>query len=83
MDNIDKLSYEEAFQQLEAIISALESGGLSLEESVEFYEQGRRLSAHCQTLLEEAKLKIRRVDDGGSIDQASQLPGFEIISVDP
>lgn len=68
MDSIDKLSYEAALQQLETIIAELESGRLSLEKSVEFYEQGRRLSAHCQTLLEQAELKIRQVDDGGNME---------------
>lgn len=68
MDSIDKLSYEAALQQLETIIAELESGRLSLEKSVEFYEQGRRLSARCQTLLEQAELKIRQVDDGGNME---------------
>lgn len=68
MDKIDNLSYEAAFQRLEAVITALESGELTLEQSVKFYEQGQRLSAHCQTLLEEAELKIRQVDDVGSIE---------------
>ena len=68
MDSIDKLSYEAALQQLETIIAELESGRLSLEKSVEFYEQGRRLSARCQTLLEQAELKIRQVDDVGNME---------------
>ena len=68
MDSINKLSYEAALQQLETIIAALESGRLSLEQSVEFYEQGRRLSARCQTLLDQAELKIRQVDDAGNME---------------
>ncbi len=68
MNSIDKLSYEAALQQLETIIAALESGRLSLEQSVEFYEQGRRLSARCQTLLDQAELKIRQVDDAGNME---------------
>ena len=64
MNDIEKLSYEEAWRQLEDIISELESGRPSLEKSVDLYEQGQRLSAHCQALLEAAELKIQRVDDG-------------------
>lgn len=67
MDSIDNLSYEEAYQQLESIIGQLESGELSLEKSVELYEQGQLLSAHCQKLLEDAELKIKQVDDTGEI----------------
>ena len=68
MDNIKTLSYEAAWQQLEAIISELENGEPSLEKSVALYEQGRQLSAHCQRLLEAAELKISRVDDLGEHD---------------
>lgn len=67
MDNIDTLDYEEAFRQLETIIAELESGGLSLEKSVELYGRGQRLSARCQILLEEAELKIGQVDDDGGL----------------
>lgn len=62
MDDIAELSYEEAFAQLETSVKLLESGDLSLEESVKMYEHGRRLSAHCQRLLEQAELKIGLVE---------------------
>lgn len=65
--NLDQLSYEEAYQQLESVIQQLESGELSLEQSVDLYEQGRLLSAHCQKLLEQAELRIKQVDDQGGI----------------
>ena len=65
MDDIAKLSYEAAYQQLEALVAQMESGALPLEESVKLYERGQRLSAHCQALLEEAELKIKLVDEAG------------------
>lgn len=65
--NIDNLNYEDAYQNLEEVIAQLESGELSLEESVNLYEQGKQLSAHCQSLLENAELKIKQVDDLGNI----------------
>ena len=65
MDDIANLSYEEAYQALEALVARMESGELPLEESVALYERGRKLSAHCQALLEEAELKIKLVDDAG------------------
>ena len=65
MDDIANLSYEEAYQDLEALVARMESGELPLEESVALYERGRKLSAHCQALLEEAELKIKLVDDAG------------------
>ncbi len=62
-DDIKKLGYEAAFQQLEDLVAQLESGEKSLEETVALYERGRQLSAHCQSLLEKAQLRVRQVDD--------------------
>ena len=61
MSNINELSFEEAYAQLEDVIGKLESGELSLDESVTLYEQGRQLSAHCQDLLDKAELRVRQV----------------------
>ena len=58
MDEINRLSYEEAYEELEALVARMESGELPLEKSVALYERGQRLAAHCQALLEEAELKI-------------------------
>lgn len=63
MDDIAKLSYEEAYQQLEALVTRLESGALPLEDSVALYERGQWLSRHCQSLLEDAELTIKRIDE--------------------
>ena len=65
--DIANLSYEEAYEQLEVVIAQLESGELSLLRSVELYEEGQLLSAHCQQLLENAELKIQQIDDAGTI----------------
>lgn len=65
MDELTNLSFEAAFQDLEALVARMESGNLPLEDSVKLYERGQRLSAHCQALLEEAELKIRLVDENG------------------
>lgn len=62
MRDIQSLSYEEAYQQLEAAVARLESGKLTLEEAVAVYERGQKLSAHCQALLEKAELRVTLVD---------------------
>ncbi len=64
----ENLSYEAAYEQLEGLVRRLESGELTLEESVALYAQGQQLSAHCQKLLEEARLKIQQVDDAGVVE---------------
>ncbi len=61
------LGFEEALRELEAIVSALEQGPATLEETLRLYERGVRLAAHCESLLEQAELRIqvlRRHEDG-------------------
>ena len=47
--------FEELLTELETIVKELESGSLSLEDSIEKYKKGMELSNTCKKLLEEAK----------------------------
>ena len=67
-DDIKMLGYEAAFHQLQDLVAQLESGEKTLEESVALYERGRRLSDHCQHLLESAQLRVRQVDETAPSD---------------
>ena len=58
---VETLSYEEAFNELEKIVSTLENETLSLEESLQFYERGQALSKHCAQLLEKAELRLQEI----------------------
>lgn len=58
------LSYEEAYQQLEKILNALESGDLSLEDSLKLYELGAALASYCARKLDEAELRVRQWQPG-------------------
>jgi exodeoxyribonuclease VII small subunit len=51
-------SFEVALKRLEQIVQRLEQGELSLEESLQLYEEGVRLSRLCHARLEEAEAKI-------------------------
>lgn len=64
---INDLSFETAFDELDTIVSRLESGELTLEESVGLYERGRKLSAHCQMLLDRAELRVSQLRDDDSL----------------
>ena len=50
--------FEEMMQELEAISKKLETGDLSLDESVSEFEKGMKLSKECSTILENAEKKI-------------------------
>jgi exodeoxyribonuclease VII small subunit len=63
----EKLNYEQAFEELEALVERLESGELALEESLALFERGQALSARCSELLEQAELKLKQLlpDESG------------------
>jgi exodeoxyribonuclease VII small subunit len=56
---IDKLTYEQAYAELEAVVSALETGEQSLNEALALFERGKGLTKHCAELLDKAELRIR------------------------
>lgn len=53
-----KVSFEDAYIELSSLVKKMESGELSLEESVSVYERGIKLKQYCESLLKEAELKI-------------------------
>ncbi len=61
------LTFEEAYTQLEEIAAQLESGDLSLDDSVALYERGQALARFCGELLDSAELRIQQINDTGEI----------------
>jgi exodeoxyribonuclease VII small subunit len=59
--DIASLSFEQALAELESIVQELESGQAPLERSIEMYERGARLKAHCEARLEAARLKVEKI----------------------
>lgn len=53
--------FEKAFQQLEKIVQRLESENLPLDESLQLFEEGVRLSRFCHQRLEEVEKKIETI----------------------
>lgn len=53
-----KNDFESSLTQLEEILSSMEEGGLSLEDSLKKFETGVKLTRHCQKLLEKAEQKV-------------------------
>lgn len=57
--------FETSIKELEEIVKALESGSVSLDESLELFEKGVKLTKSCQKLLDEAEKKVSvLVNDG-------------------
>ncbi len=66
-DEVELLSFEDALLELEQTVARLESGELSLDESLTLFERGRRLAAHCGRLLDNAQLRIEQLTEDGEI----------------
>lgn len=59
-DDTDGLGYEQARDELVAVVAKLEAGGLSLEDSLSLWEKGEALARVCQRHLDGAR---KRIDD--------------------
>lgn len=56
--DVSGLSYEEAREQLVKVVSQLEAGGVSLEQSLALWERGEALADHCEQWLEGARKRL-------------------------
>lgn len=56
-------NFEEKLKKIEKIVAKLESGDCGLDESIELYSEGTKLSAECKQQLEKARQKIEQLSD--------------------
>jgi exodeoxyribonuclease VII small subunit len=77
-DEVDmRNDFETALTQLQQIVTAMESGELSLQQSLELFEQGVRLSRECQDALQAAEQKVVLLTHSVVADAASDLASLE------
>lgn len=71
-----KPSFEKAIDDLEKIVTALESGDLSLDKALQKFEDGMRLSKYCNEMLDEAEKKVTLLmsDEEGQTTEAPFNP---------
>ena len=55
--------FEALYSRLEEAVTKLEQGGLTLEESLALYEEGMQLARRCQERLQQAELRITRLQE--------------------
>ena len=61
--NIDDLSFEEARDRMKKIIAFLEKGEMTLEEQIEAYEHGIKLTDHAENLLNSAERRAKSISN--------------------
>jgi exodeoxyribonuclease VII small subunit len=59
----DGEGFETLYKRLEESVAKLEGGNLSLEESLALYEEGMKLARQCQQLLQDAELRVTRLQE--------------------
>lgn len=57
-DNAQQPDFEASLEELESLVEALESGELSLAESLERFKRGVELSKHCHDMLDKARQSV-------------------------
>lgn len=57
----DTNTFEKSVDELDAIVSKMESGDLSLDESLKLFEKGVKLTRECQKTLADAEAKIEKL----------------------
>tara|TARA_B100001750_G_scaffold181961_1_gene150598 strand:+ start:292 stop:525 length:234 start_codon:yes stop_codon:yes gene_type:complete len=72
IDKKKSIDFEKSLKELERIVEELESGELSLEQSLKSFEQGIKLTRQCQSELERAELKVKKlVEENGELKTKS------------
>ena len=69
---VDELTYEQAFEELETIVTALETDEHPLEDALSLFERGQALANHCADLLDKAELKVQQLSGSELLDFDTQ-----------
>ena len=76
-DSSPVADFELSMQSLEDLVARMETGEMTLEESLAAYERGVGLYRHCQTALEQAELRVRLLSDPANPDDARPFDASE------
>ena len=64
---LDKLTFEEAMQELEKLVDSLDKGDVSLDQAIAAYDRGSQLKDYCQKKLHDAKMKVETIQSSENI----------------
>jgi len=62
-NDVSKLSFEDTIKELTGIVSKIEQGQISLENSIQQYERGMTLIKHCRQILSKAEKRIVKISE--------------------
>ncbi len=64
-----ELSLEEAFEQIENVITHLEQEEITLEESFQEYNRGMQLLKYCNETIDKVEKKVLQINEEGGLDE--------------
>ncbi len=67
-DELAEVPFETALAELETLVEKMETGELSLEDSLAAFERGVKLTRHCQSSLKAAELKVKVLTESGDLE---------------
>ena len=71
-DDISKLSFEQAIEELTGIVGKIEQGEIPLQDSLAQYEKGMALIKHCRDILQKAEKRIEKISEEQKSGDRSQ-----------
>ncbi len=78
LNNPAELSFEIAMQELEQIVTALEKGSISLDDSVALYARGKILQDRCERLLSDAESRIEKI----ALGENGEIKGVKPLDIE-
>ncbi len=76
--SLEKVTFEDALQELEGIVTSLERGEVSLDDAIAAFERGTQLKSHCQSRLEEARMKVEKIKVPGAGLAPDSVSNFDM-----
>ena len=76
--SLEKVTFEDALQELEGIVASLERGEVSLDDAIAAFERGTQLKSHCQARLEEARMKVEKIKVPGAGSAPDSASDFDM-----
>lgn len=67
-----KMTYEEAFASLEKLVSKLEKGDMTLDETTKIYAEAVKLADFCSQYLEKSRIKIEKITESQKEDEDNE-----------
>jgi exodeoxyribonuclease VII small subunit len=71
--DIQKLSFEQAYSQLEETVQKLESDSLPLADVIDLYQRGMALAQQCGLQLDQAELTIKKLSPSGELEPFDEI----------